>query len=345
MPGCWCPPRCRPGRRSPSPTRTIRGQRPVAGAGGAPPRCCARRWRRGHSRVTLLDGVTGSGKTEVYLEAVAECLRAGPPGAGAAAGDRAVLAMAGAVRAPLRRGAGGVALRPDLADAADHLAGGGRRRGAGGGRARARRCSCRSPISAWSWSTRSTRPRSSRRRAWSTTRATWRWCGRGSARRRRCWSPPRPAWRRSPTSRPAATAGSRLPTRHGGATLPEVAAIDMRETPPERGQFLAPPLIEAVRDDAGARRAGDAVPQPPRLRAADAVPALRAPDAVPELHRLAGGAPRPARAAMPPLRPRHPDPAGVPGLRRGAQPDRRSGRAWSGSPRKPRRCSPRRGGW
>ncbi len=39
----------------------------------------------------------------------------GPPGAGAAAGDRAVLAMAGALRAPLRRRAGGVALRPDLA--------------------------------------------------------------------------------------------------------------------------------------------------------------------------------------------------------------------------------------
>ena len=42
----------------------------------------------------------------------------------------------------------------------------------------------------------------------------------------------------------------------------------------------------------GARRAGDAVPQPPGLRAADAVPALRPPHAVPELHRLAGGAPR-----------------------------------------------------
>jgi primosomal protein N' (replication factor Y) len=39
-----------------------------------------------------------------------------------------------------------------------------------------------------------------------------------------------------------------LPTRHGGASLPAVAAIDMRLTPPERGHFLAPPLIAAVRD-------------------------------------------------------------------------------------------------
>jgi primosomal protein N' (replication factor Y) len=39
-----------------------------------------------------------------------------------------------------------------------------------------------------------------------------------------------------------------LPSRHGGAIMPEVAAIDMRATPPERGLFLAPPLIAAVRD-------------------------------------------------------------------------------------------------
>ncbi|HTI82432.1 MAG TPA: primosomal protein N' [Acetobacteraceae bacterium] len=39
-----------------------------------------------------------------------------------------------------------------------------------------------------------------------------------------------------------------LPTRHGGAVLPAVAAIDMRATPPERGHFLAPPLIAAVRE-------------------------------------------------------------------------------------------------
>jgi primosomal protein N' (replication factor Y) len=39
-----------------------------------------------------------------------------------------------------------------------------------------------------------------------------------------------------------------LPTRHGGATLPQVTAIDMRATPPERGHFLSPPLIAAVRE-------------------------------------------------------------------------------------------------
>ena len=39
-----------------------------------------------------------------------------------------------------------------------------------------------------------------------------------------------------------------LPTRHGGAALPVVTAIDMRAAPPQRGYFLAPPLTQAVRD-------------------------------------------------------------------------------------------------
>ncbi len=39
----------------------------------------------------------------------------------------------------------------------------------------------------------------------------------------------------------------RLSSRHGGATLPAVDLIDLRETPPDRGCFLAPRLIEAVR--------------------------------------------------------------------------------------------------
>jgi primosomal protein N' (replication factor Y) len=37
-----------------------------------------------------------------------------------------------------------------------------------------------------------------------------------------------------------------LPERHGGASLPAVEVIDLRRTPPERGRFLAPPLMEAV---------------------------------------------------------------------------------------------------
>ncbi|HWX50249.1 MAG TPA: primosomal protein N' [Roseomonas sp.] len=39
-----------------------------------------------------------------------------------------------------------------------------------------------------------------------------------------------------------------LPVRHGGAELPMVEVIDQRRTPPERGRFLSPPLVEAVRE-------------------------------------------------------------------------------------------------
>ena len=38
-----------------------------------------------------------------------------------------------------------------------------------------------------------------------------------------------------------------LPDRHGGASLPEIVLLDLRATPPERGRFLAPPLVAAVR--------------------------------------------------------------------------------------------------
>ncbi len=37
-----------------------------------------------------------------------------------------------------------------------------------------------------------------------------------------------------------------LPQRHGGAALPSVAAIDLRANPPERGRFLSPPLVAAI---------------------------------------------------------------------------------------------------
>jgi primosomal protein N' (replication factor Y) (superfamily II helicase) len=65
-------PATRPCRARRPPRRAHALRRP--GGGGRPP--CATRWGRGYS-ATLLKGVTGSGKTETYLEAVAECLRAG----------------------------------------------------------------------------------------------------------------------------------------------------------------------------------------------------------------------------------------------------------------------------
>ncbi len=38
----------------------------------------------------------------------------------------------------------------------------------------------------------------------------------------------------------------RLTRRHGAARMPEVALVDLRTTPPEQGFWLAPPLVEAV---------------------------------------------------------------------------------------------------
>jgi len=39
-----------------------------------------------------------------------------------------------------------------------------------------------------------------------------------------------------------------LPDRHGGASLPDIAAIDLLADPPERGRWLAPPLVGAIED-------------------------------------------------------------------------------------------------
>jgi primosomal protein N' (replication factor Y) len=39
-----------------------------------------------------------------------------------------------------------------------------------------------------------------------------------------------------------------LPARHGGASMPEMRAIDLRADPPERGKFLSPKLLAAMRE-------------------------------------------------------------------------------------------------
>ncbi|MBR9824571.1 MAG: primosomal protein N' [Alphaproteobacteria bacterium] len=40
----------------------------------------------------------------------------------------------------------------------------------------------------------------------------------------------------------------RLPARPGAAILPEIGTIDLRETPAENGRWLSPPLLEAMRE-------------------------------------------------------------------------------------------------
>jgi primosomal protein N' (replication factor Y) (superfamily II helicase) len=40
----------------------------------------------------------------------------------------------------------------------------------------------------------------------------------------------------------------RLEDRHGVASLPDVSLVDLRQTPPETGRWLSPPLVNAVRE-------------------------------------------------------------------------------------------------
>ena len=113
------------------------------------------------------------------------------------------------------------------------------------------------------------------------------------------------AWRSGPDRRPCAA--------DGGGTAAAGAPRRRRDAGGRPGRPAARPAAArrlararrcatALDGDPGGRRAGAAVPQPARLRAAHPVPRLRPPPALPELQRLAG-APSPAPpAALPSLR-------------------------------------------
>ena len=44
-----------------------------------------------------------------------------------------------------------------------------------------------------------------------------------------------------------------LPRRHAGATMPAIEAVDLLRHPPERGRWLSPPLVAALEETLGAR--------------------------------------------------------------------------------------------
>ena len=142
--------------------------------------------------------------------------------------------------------------------------------------------------------------------------ATWRWCAPTSPRFPVVLASATPSIETEVNARRGRYRRLQLPERFGGQHMPGVEAIDLTREGPPRGRFVAPRLAEAVQDRVGARRAGAAVPQPPRLRAAHAVPRLRLSLRLPELRCVAGRSPLQAPARVPPLRLRDAAPRRMP---------------------------------
>ena len=138
--------------------------------------------------VTLLDGVTGSGKTQVYFEAIAETLRQGRQGLVLV--PEIALTAQFLDRFTARFGVDQPSGIPRF------LPGGARAPGARSQRARlasssarARRYFCPTPILGSSSSMRSMTRLTSRRTACVITPATWRWFARVAHTSRPCSSP------------------------------------------------------------------------------------------------------------------------------------------------------------
>ena len=211
----------------------------------------------------LLYGVTGSGKTEVYLRVIAAAIAAGRPGPGAGARNRLDAATGRSLPAPLQRRSGGRAFRPirQLSGAIP-----GARRTAGARESSSgpvRRCSppCRSSRS--SWSTRSTTHRTSSTKAFAIRRVTLPWsepaalaCPLSWAQRRRRSKP----WK---TAAPGATRSTCCRSVRAARSAPRMTLVDLRKHAADQG--IVDTGHAGDRAPPENRRPSHRVLEPPRL--------------------------------------------------------------------------------
>ncbi len=104
----------------------------------------------------------------------------------------------------------------------------------------------------------------------------------------------------------------KLNSRHGAAVMPTIKLIDLRREKVEAGHLDLAAAARCDPDQPRQSRTGHAVPQPARLCPADAVRRLRAQDGVRELLGLAGRASLSPPPRLPSLRLRHADAEGLP---------------------------------
>ena len=126
-----------------------------------------------------------------------------------------------------------------------------------------------------------------------------------------------------------------LTSRFGAAEMPDMAAIDMRAERMEANRWISPTLAARSHGADRARGTGAAVPEPARLCARHRLPRLRASDRLRPLRRADGRTPVPEAADVPPVRSDQTDPNRLPLLR---------GRGAAGPGRPRRRTVGRRSG-
>ena len=291
--------------RGPSPTKRRRRQ------SGRSPRASARRT----AKEFLLDGVTGSGKTEVYLAALEDRAGRGPARDPPRAGDRA--------RSGSRETPRGALRRPGLAPPQRPFGRRARRRV--GARpaaetstpswALARPSSRRSRASASSSSTRRTTPPTSRASRRGTTPGPWRAYAPTRKAPRSSWARQRPRWSRSVRRARAVSRASRCPTAprraRGRRSRSSISGRRRRREGDHGRVLLRAPDLRNPHGVLREGRAGDPSPQPARVLAEPALPRVRGGFSLRELL----GGPHlspPARAPpVPLLRRRHPPSADV----------------------------------